>query len=85
MLCNTVKGMNVNVWVVPSGCRLESHDRPWSTARATLAQAFKADDQAALIAKFTEIGEAIGALETFAMKALSSPTRSAGATAIEFA
>jgi hypothetical protein len=61
MLCNTVKGMNVNVWVVSFGAG-SSLTPDLVNCANTPAQAFKADDQTALIAKFTEIGEAIGAL-----------------------
>ena len=61
MLCNSVKGMNVNVWVVSFGAG-SSLTTDLVNCANTPAQAFKADDQTALIAKFTEIGEAIGAL-----------------------
>ena len=63
MLCNSVKGMNVRVWVIAfgtsSGTGLSADLINCATSPA---QAFKADDQATLIAKFTEIGQAIGAL-----------------------
>ena len=61
MLCNTVKGMNVNVWVVSFGAG-SSLTTDLVNCASNSAQAFKADDQAGLVAKFTEIGEAIGAL-----------------------
>lgn len=61
MLCNSVKGMNVNVWVVSFGAG-SSLTTDMINCASSSAQAFKADDQAGLVAKFTEIGEAIGAL-----------------------
>jgi Flp pilus assembly protein TadG len=61
MLCNTVKGMNVNVWVVSFGAG-STLTPDLVNCASSPAQAFKADDQAGLVAKFTEIGEAIGAL-----------------------
>ncbi len=61
MLCNTVKGMNVNVWVVSFGAG-SSLTTDMVNCASSSSQAFKADDQAGLISKFTEIGEAIGAL-----------------------
>ncbi|WP_185829291.1 TadE/TadG family type IV pilus assembly protein [Sphingomonas ginkgonis] len=63
MMCNAVKGMNVNIWVIAFGT---SSGTGLSTdlvnCANTPAQAFKADDQAALVDKFTQIGQAIGAL-----------------------
>lgn len=61
MLCNSVKNMNVNVWVVSFGAGSTLNTDLVNCASSS-AQAFKADDQAGLVAKFTEIGEAIGAL-----------------------
>jgi hypothetical protein len=61
MLCNSAKGMKVNVWVVSIGAG-SSLTSELVNCASSPSQAFKADDQAALVAKFTEIGEAIGAL-----------------------
>ena len=61
MLCNSVKNLNVNVWVVSFGASSTLSADLVNCASST-AQAFKADDQAGLVQKFTEIGEAIGAL-----------------------
>jgi hypothetical protein len=61
MLCNSVKGMNVDVWVVSFGAG-SSLTSDLVNCASSPSQAFKADDQAALVAKFTQIGEEIGAL-----------------------
>ena len=63
MMCNAVKGMNVNIWVIAfgtsSGTGLSSE---LINCASNTAQAFKADDQATLVAQFTQIGQTIGAL-----------------------
>lgn len=61
MMCNAVKSMNVNVWVVSFGAGSSLTPDLVNCANSP-SQAFKADDQASLIAKFTQIGETIGAL-----------------------
>jgi hypothetical protein len=61
MVCNQVKNLNVNVWVVSFGAG-SSLTTDLINCASSSSQAFKADDQAGLVAKFTEIGQAIGAL-----------------------
>ena len=63
MMCNKVKSMNISVWVIAfgtsSGTGLTSD---LQNCASSPSQAFKVDDQAALNAKFTQIGQSIGAL-----------------------
>ena len=63
MICNAAKGMNINVWVIAFGTSSGTGlTTDMINCANSPAQAFKADDQAALIAKFTQIGQTIGAL-----------------------
>lgn len=63
MMCNSVKGMNVNIWVIAFGVGSGTGLSPeMVNCASNSAQAFKADDQATLIAQFTQIGQTIGAL-----------------------
>lgn len=63
MMCNAVKGMNVNIWVIAFGSSAGTGlSTEMINCASNSAQAFKADDQATLIAQFTQIGQTIGAL-----------------------
>jgi Flp pilus assembly protein TadG len=59
MMCNAVKGMNVNVWVIAFGSDLTSE---LVNCASQSSQAFRAANQADLVAQFTQIGQTIGAL-----------------------
>lgn len=63
MMCNKIKGMDIQLWVVAFGT---SAGTGLSTELQNCASnpnmAFKVNDQASLNAKFKEIGESIGAL-----------------------
>jgi hypothetical protein len=58
IVCNSLKAKNVSIWVVGFDNAIDYVSGCASNAN----QAAVADDQDALIAKFTEIGQSIGAL-----------------------
>lgn len=63
MMCNQIKDMNINIWVVAFGKGAGTGlSADLQNCANSPNQAFKADDEAALIARFKEIGQAIGAL-----------------------
>lgn len=63
MLCNKIKSMNVSVWVIAFGTSSGTGlSQDMINCASNPSQAFKADDQATLIAKFKQIAESIGAL-----------------------
>jgi Flp pilus assembly protein TadG len=59
MVCNTVKGMNVSVWVIAFGTTLSSE---MSECASNANQASTATNSAALIQRFRQIGSNIGLL-----------------------
>jgi Flp pilus assembly protein TadG len=63
MMCNAVKSMNVNVWVIAfgtsSGTGLSTE---LTNCASSSSQAFRAANQSDLVAQFTQIGQTIGAL-----------------------
>jgi hypothetical protein len=63
MLCNKVKSMNVSVWVIAFGTSSGTGlTQDMKDCASSPTQAFRAADQTALNAHFTEIGQSIGAL-----------------------
>jgi hypothetical protein len=62
MMCNKIKGMNISLWVIAFGSSAGGLTTELRNCASSPAQAFAAADQAALNAKFKEIGESIGAL-----------------------
>lgn len=62
MMCNKIKGMNISLWVIAFGTSSGGLTTELKNCASSPAQAFAAADQAALDAKFKEIGESIGAL-----------------------
>jgi hypothetical protein len=59
MMCNAIKGMNTSIWVIAFGTNLSPE---MSECASNANQAATIADRNALIAKFTEIGNNIGAL-----------------------
>ena len=63
MMCNKIKSMNVSVWVIAFGTSAGTGlSQDMINCASNPSQAFKADDQATLLAKFQQIAESIGAL-----------------------
>lgn len=63
MMCNAVKGMNVNIWVIAFGTSAGTGlSAEMVNCASSSSQAFKASNQADLVAQFTQIGQTIGAL-----------------------
>jgi Flp pilus assembly protein TadG len=63
MLCNKIKSMNVSIWVIAFGTSSGTGlTQDMKDCASSPTQAFRAADQAALNAHFTEIGQSIGAL-----------------------
>jgi hypothetical protein len=59
MMCNAAKGMNTSIWVIAFGTTLSPE---MSECASNANQASTIGNRDALIAKFTEIGNNIGAL-----------------------
>ena len=59
MICNAAKGMNVSIWVIAFGTSLSSD---MQNCASNPNQASTSANRAALIQRFTEIGQNIGAL-----------------------
>jgi len=59
MVCNAAKGMNISIWVIAFGTALTPEE---SECASNANQASTIANRTALIAKFTEIGNNIGAL-----------------------
>jgi Flp pilus assembly protein TadG len=63
MMCNKIKSMDVSIWVIAFGSSAGTGlSQELINCASAPNQAFKADDQATLNARFKEIGESIGAL-----------------------
>jgi Flp pilus assembly protein TadG len=59
MICNAAKGLNISIWVIAFGLALTPEE---SECASNANQASTVANRTALIAKFTEIGNNIGAL-----------------------
>lgn len=63
MMCNQTKGMNITVWVIAFGTSAGTGlSSELQNCASSPSNAFKADNQSQLEARFTQIGESIGGL-----------------------
>jgi hypothetical protein len=62
MICNAIKGESVSIWVIGFGSGIGSLDPTLSGCASNSNQASFSADSDSLIARFTQIGNAIGAL-----------------------